>query len=99
MSDRDVRAAEAKSRRLRGLEALREPLGKWSGWRLAMICDGCPGMREIQVQDLAEERGNAVTLGVIVDRLVCGKCRTKPSYVGLHHHVARVPLRGSRPGE
>jgi hypothetical protein len=99
MSDRDVKAAEAERRRKRGQEALREPLGKWDGWRIIAQCPSpsCPRPREIPISDLADELGNAVIVGSVVRRLVCGKCRLPPNWVTLAHHVARYPLLGDRP--
>jgi hypothetical protein len=97
--DHGEQAEEAEKLRQRGLKALREPLGKWSGWRLVMQCPSpsCPRPREIPITDLIETLGNAATVGMVVRRLVCGKCRLAPNWVTLAHHVARYPLLGDRP--
>jgi hypothetical protein len=81
LSDQDARAAGAERQRLRGRQALREPLGKWSGWRIIAQCPSplCPRPREIPIEDLVETMGNAATIGSVVRRLVCGKCRARPN--------------------
>jgi hypothetical protein len=69
--------------------ALAAPIAQFATWHLSVHCDHCRFIRQLDVKRLPGS-----TLGDVVPRLRCSKCRAPPAQVRLAnvHHGMITPV-------